>query len=79
MRQPIGKVTQETVRAICDLVVAPEQREFVAPNAHSIAEAYFEPKAWFRAVYAGDMPGSRGTDRQSGGVEHGENVISLPL
>jgi diamine N-acetyltransferase len=28
----------------------------VAPNAVSIAQAYFEPKAWFRAVYAGETP-----------------------
>ena len=34
----------------------PEQRGFVAPNAVSIAQAYFEPKAWFRAIYAGETP-----------------------
>ena len=50
------KVTKETVRRVCDLRVAPSQEGFVAPNAVSIAEAYFEPKAWFRAVYAGEEP-----------------------
>jgi len=49
-------ITAETVRAICALEVAPEQRGFVAPNAISIAQAYFESKAWFRAVYAGEEP-----------------------
>ena len=28
----------------------------MAPNAVSFAEAYFEPKAWFRAIYADDEP-----------------------
>ena len=50
----LREITAETVRTICDLEVAPEQRGFVARNAESIAQAYFEPKAWFRAVYAGD-------------------------
>ena len=36
------------------LAVAPDQEGYVAPNAISIAEAYFEPKAWFRAIAAGD-------------------------
>lgn len=52
----LREVTAETVRAICALEVAPEQRGFVAPNAVSIAQAHFEPKAWFRAVYAGEEP-----------------------
>ncbi len=49
-------ITGETVRAICRLEVAPEQTAFVAPNAVSFAEAYFEPKAWFRAIYADNEP-----------------------
>ena len=52
----LREITAETVRAICALEVAPEQRGFVARNAESIAEAYFEPKAWFRAVYVDDEP-----------------------
>ena len=28
----------------------------MAPNGFSIAQAYFEPKAWFRAIYAGEAP-----------------------
>lgn len=36
--------------------VADNQRSFVAPNAFSIAEAYFSNEAWFRAIYAGEEP-----------------------
>jgi diamine N-acetyltransferase len=52
----LREITADTVRAICKLDVAPEQRGYVAPNAVSIAQAHFEPKAWFRAVYAGETP-----------------------
>jgi diamine N-acetyltransferase len=52
----LREITGETVRAVCRLEVAPEQRGYVAPNAVSIAQAHFEPKAWFRAVYAGEEP-----------------------
>ncbi len=52
----LREITRETVGAVCALEVAPEQTEFVASNAHSIAEAHFQPKAWFRAVYAGEEP-----------------------
>lgn len=52
----LREVTGETVRAICNLKVTEAQNSFVAPNAVSIAQAHFEPKAWFRAVYAGEAP-----------------------
>jgi diamine N-acetyltransferase len=52
----LREVTADTVRAVCLLHVAPDQRGFVAPNAVSFAEAMFEPKAWFRAVVADDIP-----------------------
>ena len=52
----LREVTAETLRPILALAVAPEQASFVATNAQSIAEAYFHPEAWFRAVYAGDEP-----------------------
>lgn len=52
----LREVTAETVRAICNLQVHEEQKGFVAPNAVSIAQAYFEPKAWFRAIYADETP-----------------------
>ena len=52
----LREITADTVRAICKLETAPGQDRFVAPNAVSIAQAHFEPKAWFRAIYAGDEP-----------------------
>ena len=55
-RVELHEVTDDTVRAVCLLQVAPDQRLFVAPNAVSFAEAMFQPKAWFRAVVADDVP-----------------------
>ena len=52
----LREVTQETVRSICNLKVQEDQNRFVAPVSVSIAQAYFEPKAWFRAIYADDTP-----------------------
>jgi diamine N-acetyltransferase len=52
----LREINAATVRAICMLAVAPEQQHLVAPNAASIAQAYFEPAAWFRAIYADDEP-----------------------
>lgn len=53
----LREVTKETVRAIVSLKVSPEQEQFVASNAVSIAQAYFEREtAWFRAIYADDVP-----------------------
>lgn len=56
MTVELREITGETVRAICGLKVAPDQEGFVAPNAVSIAEAHFEPTAWFRAIYADGEP-----------------------
>jgi diamine N-acetyltransferase len=52
----LREVNAETVRTICRLEVNEQQKHFVAPNSYSIAEAYFEPKAWFRAIYADEIP-----------------------
>lgn len=52
----LREVTADSLDAILTLTVGPDQEDFVAPNAVSIAEAYFEPKAWFRAVYADETP-----------------------
>jgi diamine N-acetyltransferase len=46
----LREITADTVRQITNLEVGPGQSNFVAPNAVSIAQAYFEPKAWFRAI-----------------------------
>jgi len=52
----LREITAETVRTICKLSVHPSQTRCVAPNSVSIAQAYFEPKAWFRAIYADETP-----------------------
>lgn len=54
----LREVTSETVRDICRLsnTLTSPQNHMVAPNAVSIAEAHFEPHAWFRAIYAGETP-----------------------
>jgi diamine N-acetyltransferase len=52
----LQQITADTVRTICNLAVHPEQQKFVAPNAVSIAQAYFSEHAWFRAIYADDTP-----------------------
>ena len=52
----LREITAETVRTICGLEVAEEQRDYVAPVAISIAQAHFEPRATFRAIYAGNEP-----------------------
>ena len=59
MTQPtvhLREVTKETFRAIAKLSVADDQKNFVANNAFSMAEASFEEEAWFRAIYADDTP-----------------------
>lgn len=52
----LREITKETLRKITSLSVAPHQQNYVAPNAFSIAEAYFHPEAWFRGIYADETP-----------------------
>ncbi len=52
----LREITQETLRAILNLKVAPHQRSFVASNAVSLAQAHFYSYAWYRAIYADETP-----------------------
>ncbi|MFK4489834.1 GNAT family N-acetyltransferase [Bradyrhizobium sp. USDA 336] len=52
----LREITAATVRVICALDIKEDQKRFVAPNALSIAQAYFERGATFRAVYADEVP-----------------------
>lgn len=52
----LREITPETLRSILKLSVSDGQRKMVAPIAVSIARAYFEPKLWFRAIYADETP-----------------------
>jgi diamine N-acetyltransferase len=58
MTVTLVEITADTVRAVCNLAVAPGQQGFVAPNAVSLAEALFSEEAWYRAVHAdGELVG----------------------
>ena len=52
------EITKDTVGNIIKLsdTLSEAHRKMVAPNAVSIAQAHFEERAWFRAIYAGDEP-----------------------
>ncbi len=52
----LREITEETVRSVLQLEVSKDQKNFVAPNAVSIAQAHFSKNAWFRAIYANDTP-----------------------
>lgn len=53
----LQEVDEENLVAVLKLSVKEAQKNFVAANAVSIAEAYFaRERAWFRAIYAGDTP-----------------------
>ncbi len=52
----LKEITEETVLDFFKLKVSKSQDKFVAPNAVSIAQAYFSDKAWFRGIYADDTP-----------------------
>ena len=53
----LREVTTENLEAVLALEVSESQRSFVSSNAKSIAQAhFFNPEAWFRAIYAGDAP-----------------------
>lgn len=54
----LRRITSQTVYDICELseTLSEAQRNKVADNGVSIAEAHFSENAWFRAVYADDTP-----------------------
>lgn len=52
----LREITKETLRPFLKMKVADAQEEMVAPNSVSIAQAHFEPKAWFRGIYADETP-----------------------
>jgi diamine N-acetyltransferase len=52
----LREITSETVGQVIDLSVRPDQQQFVAPNATSLAEALFSEEAWYRAIYDDEIP-----------------------
>lgn len=54
----LQEITAETVFGICllsDTLTEPK-KNYVSPNEFSLAQAHFNPHAWFRAIYAGRAP-----------------------
>lgn len=49
-------VNDDNVGDIIDLSVSDDQTQFVAPNVHSLAQAFATTMVWVRAVYADDTP-----------------------
>ena len=52
----LREISKSSVRDFCRMDVGPGQDGLVAPNAVSIAQAYFHKEAWFRGIYADDTP-----------------------
>jgi diamine N-acetyltransferase len=53
----LREITEDTLRPILKLKVSPDQEKYVASNAVSIAQAYFQREnAWFRGIYADETP-----------------------
>ena len=52
----LREITKESLRPFLKMKVAEAQERMVANNAVSIAQAHFEPKAWFRGIYADETP-----------------------
>ena len=49
-------VDKDNWRELVDLAVAEEQKNWVAPNTHSIIEGLMEPGMMSRGIYADDVP-----------------------
>lgn len=51
----LREITEDTVTIICRLsdTLTEPQKYMVAPNSFSLAQAIFNKKAWYRAIYAG--------------------------
>lgn len=53
----LREITKTTVWEVLQLEPSADQKQFVASNAESIAEAYFQQDyAWFRAIYSDECP-----------------------
>jgi diamine N-acetyltransferase len=52
----LREITEDTVVAVCRLsdTLTEPQKYMVAPNSLSLAQAHFNKKAWYRAIYAGN-------------------------
>ena len=51
----LKEITKETLIDILKLSVFEHQKDQVASNSVSIAQAHFDDKAWFRGIYNDDV------------------------
>jgi diamine N-acetyltransferase len=52
----LREITLENLDEVIDLEVGPDQKELVADNLYSIAQAALDPAGWCWAAYLGDEP-----------------------
>lgn len=52
----LREITVDILDEILALSVREDQNRFVATNAKSLAQAHFYEEAWYRAIYADDVP-----------------------
>jgi diamine N-acetyltransferase len=53
----LQEITQENLDDILNLKVTSKQKNFVASNAKSLAQAlFYQEVAWYRAIYADETP-----------------------
>lgn len=52
----LREVSRENVQQVVELSVRADQEQYVSANGNSLAEAHYEPDAWFRALYADQEP-----------------------
>jgi len=56
MTVKLEDITHKNFLAYCNLKVAPHQKEFVAENVLSMAEANFSKSAWLKGIVADNTP-----------------------
>jgi len=52
----LREVNDDNVTEVINLSVAESQQNFVAPNVHSLAQAFATTNVWVRGVFADDEP-----------------------
>lgn len=57
-RISLREITVDTVNRVIDLYdsLTEDQQKYLPPNAVSIAQAHYLPKAWLRVIYADETP-----------------------
>ena len=63
-------IPEDNVLAVIRLDVTEKQKEFVASNPLSMAQAAHTTNRWERAIYAGDTPAQERGDHIPGDPEH---------